>query len=130
MTESKIERIIREVSFAAQCAEMALCGVKSAAYDSDLLSFPEVQELSEVNYRLDYLTEVNIFDWSDKRAMLESLAQSIFRDRTFLVRDVGPKFPEYAKELAAVEADLMAVADKLYEIMMRSIDEEGSGDER
>ena len=34
-----------------------LCGVKSAAYDSDLLSFPEVQELSEVNYRLDYLTE-------------------------------------------------------------------------
>ena len=73
---------------------------------------------------------VNIFDWSDKRAMLESLAQSIFRDRTFLVRDVGPKFPEYAKEISAVEADLMAVADKLYEIMMRSIDEEGSGDER
>ena len=32
-------------------------GVKSARYDSDLLSFPEVQELSEVNYRLDYLTE-------------------------------------------------------------------------
>ena len=57
MTESKIERVIREVSFAAQCAEMALQGVKSAAYDSDLLSFPEVQELSEVNYRLDYLTE-------------------------------------------------------------------------
>ena len=46
MTESKIEKIIREVSFAAH-----------AAYDSDLLSFPEVQELSEVNYRLDYLTE-------------------------------------------------------------------------
>ena len=44
MTESKIEKIIREVSFAAQCAD-------------DLLSFPEVQELSEVNYRLDYLTE-------------------------------------------------------------------------
>ena len=43
MTESKIEKIIREVSFAAQCAEMALQGVKSAAYDSDLLSFPEVQ---------------------------------------------------------------------------------------
>ena len=56
MTESKIEKIIREVSFAAQCAEMALHGVKAAAYDSDLLSFPEVQELSEVNYRLDYLT--------------------------------------------------------------------------
>ena len=73
--------------------------------------------------------EVNIFDWRDKRAMLESLAQSIFKDRTFLVRDIGPKFPEYAKELAAVAADLAVVADKLYEIMMRSIDEEGSGDE-
>ena len=58
---------------------------------------------------------VNIFDWSDKRAMLESLA---------------PKFPEYAKELAAVEADLTVAADKLYEIIMRSIDEEGSGDEK
>ena len=57
MTESKIERVIREVSFAAQCAEMALQGVKAAAYDSDLPSFPEVQALSEVNYRLDYLTE-------------------------------------------------------------------------
>ena len=73
--------------------------------------------------------EVNIFDWSDKRTMLESLAKSIFKDRTFLIRDIGPKFPEYARELAAVEADLMAVADKLYEIIMRSIDEEGSGDE-
>lgn len=72
---------------------------------------------------------INIFDWKDKRAMLESLAKSIFKDRTFLVRDVGPKFPEYAKELAAVAADLAVVADKLYEIMMRSIDEEGSGDE-
>ena len=72
---------------------------------------------------------VNIFDWSDTHAMLESLAQSIFKDRTFLIRDIGPKFPEYAKELAAVEADLTALADKLYEIMMRSIDEEGSGDE-
>ena len=72
---------------------------------------------------------VNIFDWSDKRAMLESLAQSIFKDRAFLIRDIGPKFPEYAKELAAVEADLTVVADKLYEIIMRSIDEEGSGDE-
>ena len=68
---------------------------------------------------------VNIFDWSDKRAMLESLAQSIFKDRTFLVRDIGPKFPEYAKELAAVVADLTVAADKLYEIIMRSIDEEG-----
>ena len=72
---------------------------------------------------------VNIFSWSDKRAMLESLAQSIFKDRTFLVRDIEPKFPEYAKELAAVEADLTVAADKLYEIIMRSIDEEGSGDE-
>ena len=57
MTESKIEKIIREVSFAARCAEMTLQSVKSAAYDSDLLSFPEVQELSEINYRLDYLSE-------------------------------------------------------------------------
>ena len=57
MTESKIEKIISEVSFEAQCSEMALQGVKAAAYDSDLLSFPEVQELSEVNYRLDYLSE-------------------------------------------------------------------------
>ena len=72
---------------------------------------------------------INIFDWKDKRVMLESLADSIFKDRTFLVRDIGPKFPEYAKELAAIEADLMVVADKLYEIMMRSIDEEGPGDE-
>lgn len=72
---------------------------------------------------------VNIFSWSDKRAMLESLAQSIFKDRTFLVRDIEPKFPEYAKELAAVEGDLMAVADKLYDLMMRSIDDEGPGNE-
>lgn len=72
---------------------------------------------------------VNIFDWSDKRAMLESLAESIFKDRTFLVRDIEPKFPEYARELAAVEADLMAVADKLYDLMMRSIDDEEPGDE-
>ena len=72
---------------------------------------------------------VNIFDWSDKRAMLESLAESIFKDRTFLVRDIGPKFPEYARELAAVEVDLMAVADKLYDLMMRSIDDEEPGDE-
>lgn len=69
---------------------------------------------------------VNIFDWSDKRAMLESLAESIFKDRTFLVRDIGPKFPEYARELAAIEADLMVVADKLYDLMMRSIDDGGT----
>ena len=73
--------------------------------------------------------EVNIFDWKDKRAMLESLAESIFKDRTFLVRDIGPKFPEYARELAAIEADLMAAADKLYDLMMRSIDDEEPGDE-
>lgn len=72
---------------------------------------------------------VNIFDWSDKRAMLESLADSIFKDRTFLVREIEPKFPKYAKELAAVEADLTAVADKLYDLMMRSIDEGGPGNE-
>ena len=57
MTESKIEKIIREVSFSARCAEMALQSVKLASYDRDLLSFPEVQELFEVNYRLDYLAE-------------------------------------------------------------------------
>lgn len=57
MTESKIEQIIRNISFSAQCAEMALQSVKSAEYDRDLLSFPEAQELYEVNYRLDYLTE-------------------------------------------------------------------------
>ena len=42
------------------------------------------------------------------------------------MRDIGPKFPEYARELAAIEADLMAVADKLYDLMMRSIDEGGT----
>jgi hypothetical protein len=57
MAESKIEKIIREVSFAAQCAEMALQSVKSAGYGRDLLGFPDAQELSEVNYRLDYLAE-------------------------------------------------------------------------
>ena len=57
MTESKIEQIIRGVSFAAQCAEMALQSVKSAGYDRDLLGFPDAQELSEINYRLDYLAE-------------------------------------------------------------------------
>lgn len=72
---------------------------------------------------------VNIFDWSDKRAMLESLAESIFKDRTFLIRHIEPRFPNYARELTAVEADLTAAADKLYDLMMRSIDEEGSGNE-
>ena len=63
------------------------------------------------------------------RFMLESLTDAVFRSRLYVVRDIEPKFPEYAKELAAVEADLTVAADKLYEIMMRSIDEEGSGDE-
>ena len=70
-----------------------------------------------------------IFDWKDKRAMLECLSDSIHDLRLCLVRDVASSFPEFAEELEAVEADLTAVADKLYEIMMRSIDEEGSGDE-
>lgn len=72
---------------------------------------------------------INIFDWKDERVMLESLADSIFKARTFLTREIEPKFPKYAKELAAVEADLTVAVDKLYEIMMRSMDEEGSGDE-
>lgn len=71
---------------------------------------------------------INIFDWSDKRVMLEELANSIFKLRTHLARNVEPEFPEYAKELAAVEADLTVAVDKLYELMMRSLDEEGSGD--
>ena len=68
-----------------------------------------------------------IFDWKDKRARLECLADSIHDFRLCLARDVAPSFPEFAEDLAAVEADLMAVADKLYEIMMRSMDEEGGG---
>lgn len=68
-----------------------------------------------------------IFDWKDKRVRLECLADSIHDFRLCLVRDVAPSFPEFAEELAAVEADLTAVADKLYEIMMRSMDEEGGG---
>lgn len=73
---------------------------------------------------------INIFDWSDKRVMLESLANAIFKFRTHLVRDIEPEFPEYARELEAVEADLTVAVDKLYEIMMRSMDEEGSGNDR
>ena len=68
-----------------------------------------------------------IFAWKDKRAMLECLTDSIHDLRLCLVRDVAPSFPEFAEELEAVEADLTAVADKLYEIMMRSMDEEGGG---
>lgn len=67
---------------------------------------------------------INIFGSGDERVMLEELANSIFKSRTYLVRDIGPKFPKYAKELAAVEADLTVAVDKLYEIMMRSMDED------
>ena len=63
------------------------------------------------------------------RIMLESLSDTVFKSRLYVVRDIEPKFPKYAKEFHAVAADLAVVADKLYEIMMRSIDEEGSGDE-
>ena len=63
------------------------------------------------------------------RIMLESLADAVFKLRLYLARDMEPKFPKYAKEFHEIAADLTAVADKLYEIMMRSIDEEGSGDE-
>ena len=73
---------------------------------------------------------INIFDWTDKRVMLESLADSIFKSRTFLVREIEPKFPEYTKELEAIEADLTVAVDKLYELMMRSMDEEGPGDDQ
>ena len=59
------------------------------------------------------------------RVMLESLLDAVFRSRLYVVRDIEPKFPKYAKELHAVAADLAVVADKLYEIMMRSMDEEG-----
>ena len=59
------------------------------------------------------------------RFMLESLSDAVFRSRLYVVRDIEPKFPKYAKELHAVAADLAVVADKIYEIMMRSMDEEG-----
>ena len=63
------------------------------------------------------------------RFMLESLSDAVFRSRLYVVRDIEPKFPKYAKELHAVAADLAVVADKLYVIMRRSMDEEGSGDD-
>ena len=59
------------------------------------------------------------------RFMLESLSDAVFRSRLYVVRDIEPKFPKYAKELHAVANDLTVVADKIYEIMMRSMDEEG-----
>ena len=71
-----------------------------------------------------------IFDWKDKRAMLECLSDSTHDLRLCLVRDVAPNFPEFAEELEAVGGDLTAAIDKLYTIMERSIDEEGPGDDQ
>lgn len=62
-----------------------------------------------------------IFDWKDKRAMLECLADSIHDFRLCLVRDAAPSFPEFAEELEAVGADLTVIMDKLYTIMERSL---------
>lgn len=62
-----------------------------------------------------------IFDWRDKRAMLECLTDSIQDFRLCLVRDVAPSFPEFAEELEAVGADLTVITDKLYTIMERSL---------
>ena len=62
-----------------------------------------------------------IFDWKDKRAMLECLSDSIHDLRLCLVRDVAPSFPEFAEELEAVRADLTVITDKLYAIMERSL---------
>ena len=62
-----------------------------------------------------------IFDWKDKRAMLECLSDSIHDLRLCLVRDVAPNFPEFAEELEAVRADLTVITDKLYTIMERSL---------
>ena len=62
-----------------------------------------------------------IFDWKDKRARLECLADSIHDFRLCLVRDVAPSFPEFAEELEAVRADLTVITDKLYTIMERSL---------
>ena len=54
-----------------------------------------------------------IFDWKDKRAMLECLSDSIHDLRLCLVRDVAPNFPEYAKELAAICTSRRSLSDKL-----------------
>lgn len=62
-----------------------------------------------------------IFDWKDKRAMLECLTDSVHDLRLCLVRDVAPSFPEFAEELEAVRADLTVITDKLYAIMERSL---------
>lgn len=62
-----------------------------------------------------------IFDWKDKRAMLECLTDSLHDFRLCLVRDVAPNFPEFAEELKAVGDDLTAAIDKLYAIMERSL---------
>ena len=62
-----------------------------------------------------------IFDWKDKRAMLECLTDSIRDLRLCLVRDVAPSFPEFAGELEAVGNDLTAAIDKMYTIMEHSL---------
>lgn len=62
-----------------------------------------------------------IFDWRDKRAMLECLTDSLQDFRLCLVRDVAPNFPEFAEELEAVGGDLTAAIDKLYTIMEHSL---------
>ena len=62
-----------------------------------------------------------IFDWKDKRAMLECLTDSVHDLRLCLVRDVASSFPEFAEELMAVEGDLTAAIDKLYTIMECSL---------
>lgn len=63
-------------------------------------------------------------------SMLESLSDAIFKSRLYVVRDMEPKFPKYAKELHEVATDLAVIADKLYDLMMHSMDEEESGDDR
>lgn len=68
-----------------------------------------------------------IFDWKDKRAMLECLSDSIHDLRLCLVRDVAPNFPEFAEELEAVGGDLTAAIDKLYTIMECSLAKDAEG---
>ena len=59
--------------------------------------------------------------------MLESLADAVFKSRRYVIRDIGPRFPKYAKEFYAIAADLTAAADKLHDLMTRSMDEEEPG---
>lgn len=64
---------------------------------------------------------VMIFDWKDKRAMLECLADSIHDFRLYVLRDIEPNFPEFSEELSGVRDDLSAIYEKLYTIMERSL---------